>query len=92
MSAQPADQSNLTAEEKLAQLKAQLSNLYAGGEKEGAQQAPAAAAADQQTPQAPGSLPFDDFVLGRVREKDESSNKGKEETGLPILDFGGETA
>ncbi|ELR20766.1 uncharacterized protein ACA1_055320 [Acanthamoeba castellanii str. Neff] len=92
MSTQPAtaDQSNLTAEEKLAQLKAQLSNLYAGGEKEGAQQAPAAA--DQQTPQAPGSLPFDDFVLGRVREKDESSNKGKEETGLPILDFGGETA
>jgi hypothetical protein len=84
-----ADQSNLSAEEKLAQLKSQLSQLYAGGDKD------AQPAADQTTsaPQAPGSLPFDDFVLGRVREKDDSKSKEESSKGdLPILDFGGETA
>jgi hypothetical protein len=87
MSTPPAaEQSNLSPEEKLAQLKAQLSQLYADAEgKEASQQQ------TPEQPQAPGSLPFDDFVLGRVRDKDESKSKEPEQ-GLPILDFGGETA
>jgi len=71
----------LSIEEKLARLKAELTQLYSG------QTSQAISPRSEPQEQVSGSMPFDEFCLGRVRTKEPDKSKESEQGFLVEFDL-----